>query len=319
MIGRALLLNNYRFSSINVQDKEIPSNQVHTLLVFSAAYMSEAIQKKLAAHVLSGGSLLLAGRVPEYDMEGRECTILADFLKIKSMKMREDGNPVNLSLTMQNMFQEYAEVRTGYAQSYELEEASAVQTLMTVTGTDEITAFLREYPVGKAAVLGTDYICNLEAYRRLLEYLGTTKGLGSTSSYNGLFLSMMKGEKEERLLHILNLDDFDKRSRVIYQGEELFEGQEIEIQSQDGLMLPLNMELDGKFIEYSTAELFERKPEQWTLRLTQLQDVIKLNGTYEVEESGDYYAEYRNDSTYIYSKLDCKRNSFVTVNWKRGE
>jgi len=39
--------------------------------------MGRELQEKLAQYVISGGGLLLYGEIPQFDMEGLECKVLA--------------------------------------------------------------------------------------------------------------------------------------------------------------------------------------------------------------------------------------------------
>ena len=74
---RSMLLNGLRFDALNIQDEPLDVKKTPALVLASADYMSEHVQRKLANWMQAGGRLMLYGEVPQADMEGRPCTILA--------------------------------------------------------------------------------------------------------------------------------------------------------------------------------------------------------------------------------------------------
>ena len=192
---------------------------------------------------------------------------------------------------------------TGHAQTYEVNDC---QPLMVTAHSREITAFLKPLGQGKVLMLGNPYICHLENYRKMLEALGSTPALSEDGPYGGIFMTAMKGENRERFLHMMNLDGFDKKVHLAYEGKPLFDGRAIRIASRRALMLPLEMELDGKTIEYATCEIIGRGADSWTLRLTQEQDVLVFRGTGLVRPSEDYLIQEENGITTVTSRLDAR-------------
>ena len=119
-------------------------------------------------------------------------------------------------------------------------------------------------------------------------------------------MTSMKGENRERYLHMMNLDGFDKQVCVTHEGKPLFDGRQLRLASRRALMLPLEMELDGKFVEYATCEIMGRAGDRWTLRLTQEQDVLVLRGTGLVRPSEDYTVREAQGITTVTSRLDAR-------------
>jgi len=72
----------------------------------------------------------------------------------------------------------------------------------------------------------------------------------------------------ERFIHILNLDGLRKDFYVYEDGERLFGGKKLQLNAQDGVMLPVNMGFSKGVIEYSTAELVNIEERALQFRLT---------------------------------------------------
>lgn len=308
-LTRAALLNNYCFTSIELQDKEIPK-QIRTIVVLSASYMAEQVQKKLADFVKQGGGLLMYGALPVMNMEGETCTILKDLLEVKKVEEISSGSRYWLSAEYREYLKKFAEIRIGFAQTYEVENAL---TLMCTADNYKTCVFEKKAGLGTVIMVSADLNCNLDVVRILLERLKSTPSFAHTCPYHGIFMTMMENKAGEQLLHILNLDTFEKKAILSYQSEELFDGKELTLMSGDGLMLPINLTIDNKKIKYSTAEIYHREKTKWTLRLTQEEDIIVFIGEEIVKETCDYIVEEKNGFTYVTSKKNGKTTEFLDI------
>ena len=309
-VARTLLLNHFRFSAIDVQNKPISPDRVKTLVVFTAAYLSAPIQQKLVDFAKTGGSLLLYGMMPTMDMEGNPCTLLKDALGIGKIHMHHGAHKFWLSVDPVGILERSAEVTAGYAEVYEVENC---QSLMVTAHSREITAFVKDLGAGKVLMMGTPYICHLENYRKMMALLGSFPALSEDDTYGGIFMTAMSGKNRERYLHIMNLDGFDKHIHVTEYNQPLFGGRLLRLASRRALMLPLEMELDGKFLEYATCEIFGREEKAWTLRLTQEQDVLVFRGTGLVTPSENYDIQEENGITTVTSRLDARIHETMTL------
>lgn len=314
--ARGMLLNNFRFTSINIQDKDVSQWDTPVLVVFSATYMDGALQEKLVRFMESGRSVLFYGAMPLMDMEGRPCTILKDALGIGAVKNYTGDGHYYLAVQPVGPLAGCAEVATAYAQTYAIDGAQAI---LETADKHEITAFLKAVGDGKALVMGTHYICHLENLKNLLSWLGAAPGLTQDAAYHGLFMTMDKNDAGEAYLHILNLDGFEKHMHVYYGGEALFEGRQLRIGARDGLMLPLNMTLDGQKIIYTTAEIMAREADHWILRPTQEQDVIVLEGTGRVKPSEAYDICENDGRTVVTSRINGKLEQDIVLEFCREE
>lgn len=309
-VGRSLLMNHFRFTAVDVQNRPIPADKVHTLVAFTGAYLAEAVQRKLVDFASSGGSLFLYGMMPTMDMEGRPCTVLKDALGIGEVKTYHAGFGFWLSVQPVGLLTGSAEVTVGRAETYEV---SGCETLMVTAHSREITAFVKSLGKGKVLMLGNPYICHLENYRKMMACLGSVPALDEDGEYGGVFMTAMRGENRERFLHLMNLDGFDKHIHVTFEGKPLFEGRTIRLASRRGLMLPLEMEVDGRFMEYATCEILERKKNAWLLRLTQEEDVLLFRGTGLVRPDEHYTVQEENGLTRVTSRLDARIHENLTI------
>lgn len=313
-VGRSLLMNHFRFTAVDVQNKPISPHQVHTLVVFTGAYLSAAIQLKLVDFAQSGGSLFLYGMMPTMDMEGNPCTVLKDALEIGNIKNHRSAFGFWLSVQPVGILGDSAEVTTGHAETYEVENC---EPLMVTAHSREITAFVKGLGKGKVLMMGTPYICHLENYRKMMACLGTSPALEEDGPYGGIFMTTMKGKNRERYLHIMNLDGFDKQVHVTFENMPLFGGRALRIASRRALMLPLEMELDGKFVEYATCEIIGREEKKWTLRLTQEQDVLVFRGISLVCPSENYTVLEKNGMTTVTSRLDARIHETLILHFTK--
>ena len=309
-VGRSLLMNHFRFTAVDVQNQPVSPEQVHTLVAFTGAYLSEAVQRKLADFAAMGGSLFLHGMMPTMDMEGNSCTVLKDALQIGNIKTYHSAPGFWLSVQPVGLLAGSAEVTAYRAETYEVENCDS---LMVTAHSGEITCFVKNVGKGKVLMMGTPYICHLENYRKMMACLGTAPALAEDGTHGGIFMTAMKGRNRERYLHMMNLDGFDKHVRVTDGGEPLFGGRTLRVASKRALMLPLEMELDGKFLEYATCEIVGRTQSTWTLRLTQEQDTLLLRGTGIVRPAANYTVREENGRTTVTSNLDGRIHDTVTL------
>ncbi|MBO1004006.1 beta-galactosidase [Pseudogracilibacillus auburnensis] len=312
-MARAMLLMGYRFSSIDIQNKSFSTEDTDVLAIPSAKYMSANIQEKLVGFMKAGGNILLFGEVPQYDMEGHPCTILADALGVKVAGERRDGTDQWLSLYTDGWVTPRAEVRTHFAQILQSESATP---LLKIYGTDEMSALEAEVGKGRAVVIAAAYPCDLVFYKSIFKQLGTRAALTHDFEDHGIFSTSTSNRDGERFIHLMNLDGYDKTLRLSHNGEALFGGKELLLQSKEGVMLPINLKLNIGEIVYSTAEIMNIEEDKIEFHLTQAQDVIAIKSDRKIEESKDYSVEHTEGLTYVRSNKHAKVDSQLIVSFK---
>ncbi|MFG6150139.1 beta-galactosidase [Halobacillus sp. B23F22_1] len=313
-MARAMLLGGYRYGSVDIQNKQIDPVETPVLAVPSASYMAKEVQGKLVSYLTNGGGVLLYGEVPSYDMEGNPCHLLADALEVRSPGMRLAGPAYDLSVYADGWAQDRAEIRVHKAQVFEI--SSQAETIFRVYGTDETCGFDKKVGRGRAIVIATPYTCDLDLFTKALEKLGAKAGLKNDSKYHGVFMTSTANEQGERFLHLLNLDGFDKEMHVYENDVKLFDGRKLELQTKEGIMLPINLTVGEVTIHYATAEIRNVQSNSIHFRLTQSDDVIALKTDRQVIPSEDYTVQQEEDVTYVFSKKHAKIDDQLTVNFQ---
>ncbi|MGP4078776.1 beta-galactosidase [Pseudalkalibacillus sp. R45] len=309
-MARAMLLTGYRFGSVDVQNKPIDPETTPVLVLASALYMDEGVQQKLADYLNNGGSLLLYGQVPTYDLEAEPCTILADALGVQPTGVRRASQHYALSIYGDDWAGSRPEIRTHIAQVFDTGEAVP---LIRVYGSDEVCGFETSVGEGRAIVIGTVYNCNLGFYKEALERLGVKAALQHDCKYHGIFMTSTATKEGERFIHILNLDGFEKELHIYENGTKLFDGRLLELQSKDGVMLPVNVSFGDVKVLYATAEIKNVAEDQIDFRLTQSEDIIAFETDRKIAESNDYVVEMNGNVTYVVSKKHAKVDDHLTV------
>ena len=312
IMGKAMLLANYRFTAVDIQNKPLEVSKTPALALPSAKYMHQAIQQKLVDYVRAGGGVMLYGEVPLFDMEGNPCTIFADALGITYQQdLRDRGHAYGTSLVAQNWAAPRPEVRTHHiAQMFELTKGEAIFTVY-----DEEGACGFDIPLGKGRVIAfaMGYKCDIELFKTALEHLGAKAGLTHDEIEHGIFMTSTINEAKERFIHILNLDGFDKHFHIYDNGVKLFDGRQFTLNSKESIMIPINLNIHGTQIIYATAEITDYDENRIDFRLTQAADVIKLCTDKLVLPSADYTVEIVGADTIITSLKHGKVDDQLTV------
>lgn len=308
---KALLLSQYSFGGVNLQGKEPLIHQTKMLYVLSASYMDRTVQIRLKDFVKCGGTLLLYGRLPVLDMEGNECRILADMLEVEHITFVTEQELPAMSIKPVGVLEQYAEVRTNYVELY---KGNNLISLMELCVEGGLCAFEKSINSGRVVVIGTDYICNIDAIKTLMIHLGIENILSHTCDYHGILMSISKAkDTDERFLHVLNIDSFTKKCKIYYNDTVLFEGKEMYLGSRDAYLLPLNLKINQYVLLYSTAEIYRYNDAYIQFRLTQPQDEMVFEGVVLFRQSENYGTVYKNGNTYVRSKLDGRIEEFLTV------
>jgi beta-galactosidase len=312
IMARAILLAGYRFGSVDIQNKFLSAKQTPVLALPSARYMSAEIQRKLVDYLYEGGSILLYGEVPLYDMEGNECTILSDSLGVKPKGIVRDAHNYYLSIYADNWAAPRPEVRTHFAQVFETE---GVTPILKVFGTDEVCSFETKAGKGRAIIIAAAYPCDISLFTSALDRLGAKANLTHDCEDHGIFMTSTSNDSGERFIHLLNLDGFDKEFHLFENGEPLFDEKKITLQSKDGMMLPVNILLEEGKIVYSTAEICKIDKKSIEFRLTQAQDVIIFESSMEVAPSDHYSIEKVDQRTIVTSRKHAKVDDHLLVSF----
>ena len=289
-MARAMLLAGYRFGAVDVQNKPVHPAETPVLALLSARYMDGALQRKLADYLEQGGSVLLYGEVPLFDMEGEPCAVLADKLGLRHLNDHKDSSEYFPSVLTESWAAPRPEVRTAFAQTFEA--GTGTDVLMRLYGNGEACGFDVRAGKGRAVVVTARLRTDIALFRTMLEKLGATPGLTHDHQHHGIFMTSTATPGGERFLHLLNLDGFDKTFRIYANGSPLLDGREFTLASKDGVMLPVNLSLpNGVRIAHGTAEIMAIGENEVTFRLTQREDRIVFDTAREIVPCEDYTVE----------------------------
>lgn len=279
IMGRAMLLGGYRFTGIDVQNKSLDPERNKAIVLPSARYMAESIQKKLVTYMHAGGTVLLYGEAPTFDMEGTPCNELLAAAGVQAVGVKRAEEGYYLSVIAKGIAAPRPEVRTHFAQLFSGEN---IEPIFELYGSNEISSFQQRIGQGKLIVIGNAYRCDIELFQTLLTSVGAPPKLSHDYKHHGLFLTTTKGKEGERFLHVLNLDGFEKRFGVYENKEQLFGGKEIHLGARDGLLLPINVMYGDVRVCYSTAEVKRVSDKKMTLEAvaTGLKHVYKRRNSH---------------------------------------
>ncbi|MDR0298962.1 MAG: beta-galactosidase [Streptococcaceae bacterium] len=251
---RSLLLLGYRFDAVDIQNHEIKSKN---LIIATSEYLSANLQQKLVDFVKAGGNLILYGVLPRFDDKGENSTILIDALGIKPVEKRFDGDYKSLSVVPVGDFSDFAEVRTYFAQLIEIAHKNTTEIFLKEKTTGKVTAAITELGKGKVAFLTTTYSSNLSFFERLMEKLNIKHGLSHNFEDHGILMGTSQNQSREKMLHLYNLDGFEKEFQIFENGQVLFDGGKIRLDSHRALMLPINQ----RGIVWATGEIAQDNSE----------------------------------------------------------
>jgi beta-galactosidase len=281
--ARAILLAGYRFGAIDVQHRSLEPAETPVLVLTSAMFMEPALQRKLVVYLQAGGRMLLCGRVPIRDMEGRPCTILSDALGLSHKEIRTAGDRFYPSVCATGWAGGRTEVRVGVMQLLESERGDVL-----LYDYDSGTACGFDIPTGAghAIVVATDYPCDIDLYRAALERLGATAALRHDSGVPGVVVLSSRNRDGERVVHVLNLTGADATVRLRHEGDPLLADRALSVSAHRGLMVPLDVRFAGGRILYATGEIAELGPDTATFRLSGPDPAIALETTRPVRADG---------------------------------
>ncbi|MCF6471784.1 glycosyl hydrolase [Nonomuraea sp. MG754425] len=264
ILARALLLAGFSFPAVNLQSPAAALPEV--IVLAGATTLGTGVQQRLADHVRGGGRLLLAGVLPQRDVDGSPCTILADALGLRA------GPAVH-----------------GSAESFPSVRAAGlsevrVEVFQPLTGEGEILAadVASGAPVGmavragrgRAVVLTCDYPCHLDFWRSLLARLDVRPRHTHDAPVPGLIVTSTADAAGRRLIHLINVAPVEQTFTLHRHGEPLFGGSPIRLAARSGAMLPE----DVGPVAWSTCELAGASGDGVLLRRRHAAEAALVNG-----------------------------------------
>jgi beta-galactosidase len=189
--------------------------------------------------------------VPERDLDGSPCTVLADALGIRGGEVVRDSGHYFPSLVAQGWAQPWPEMRAGWVQHLEHERGDVVLTDVygAVCGVD--------VPLGdgRAIVLAAQVPSDPVLFDRALSSLGVTPGLRLETQWPGVFATTTSTDDGQRALHVLNTSGAPATVTVALDGTPIAAGATLHVPPRSGHILPLGLDVAGRRLDWASAEI----------------------------------------------------------------
>jgi beta-galactosidase len=257
-LWHSLLLAGFRFGAVNLQD---PTARLPSLVCLgSGVYLDEPVQRRLVEFLESGGRLLQLGPVPQLDLEGRPCHILAEALGVSAGETVLGGTRLFPSVRSTADAPRIPETRVGWLQevvkSSGLQGAdSSIHPILTdVDG--RICGVETTVGSGRAILLAAEVPAMPAFFTALVARLGIEPGLRLTTSVPGVVALTSRSPRGDRLLHLLNPTGFAAEVAITLDGQEVT-GEGWSVPARSGHIVPLRLKTGCGLIEGATSELLE--------------------------------------------------------------
>lgn len=248
-LARSALLRGYRFDAVDLRrPRPRPDGEGRRVLMLATSrHLDPLVQTHLVEHVEAGGSLLLLGPLPEKDLEGRPCRILAHAIGVQAGELRRDSPHHYPSVRGEAAAAALGETRVSWFQ--ELRVPAGTPLLRTVDG--EVCGADLTVGAGRAVLLAAGLASHPRLFGELLESLGSGRGLALSSDVPGVFALSTRDEEGGRMLHLLNVTGYRPRVRIVLDGEEI----DLEPAPHTGYLLARGLRIGGVEVLAANAEI----------------------------------------------------------------
>lgn len=268
-IGKGLTLNNITYEGYDIKrEAKIDVNKVKSLWMMSSHWMDKDVQEKLVQYVNEGGKLVLFPALPTMDMQGNPCTILLDALNVEIK-----DSFWHKYVIIDGMDQ----VGGGYIETYKGENLQGFA--WPEEKPNDCCAFEKHVGQGKVVVFGLglelEHYFKDEIVKKLAERVDNHPSTNRNDYIDVSFRSIP--DTQTKFMFIQNYDEYEKTMVFDCFEETLFDGHELTVGARNGLILPLNYELNKEIkIIYSTCELVDKKANEISVFCKQNTEIIKL-------------------------------------------
>ncbi len=203
--GRSLWLSllhaGFRFGATDLQSPA-SGPLPRTVAISTGRVLDSAVQRRLIEHLGSGGALLLLGRLPDRDTEGRPATELAEALGLRSgIELTSSGERF-CSVVGSGALSPFPELRVARLDELLSSTHSDESLLRDVDG--HRCGLWTDAAGGPAVVITAELPSNPGLFGALLDLLGARPGLALETSVPGVLALTGRTSRGERLLHLIN-------------------------------------------------------------------------------------------------------------------
>ncbi len=274
-----LLLLHYQFAGVWLEHINHEEIKHKLLIVNTAKYMSKQNQMALINHLKNDGKAIFVGDLPVFDMIGHPLTLLVDYLGIKPINNYFDWTYPLLTLTSDIKIFGENEFRSFIAQTIETQDDG----LFKLFPSNEKVGFKHKNLIW----ITSNYPGHLVYTQSLMTWLNI-KPKTQIADQNGHLLSIVQSNASSAFIHLLNLEHHQQTIHLHHCNQSLFDGHDVELLPQEGLMLPINLHINKDCILYSTLEIQSYTHTQYNIVSNHKEGHLKIRTVRKLLPSDQY-------------------------------
>ncbi|MBN9106758.1 MAG: beta-galactosidase [Propionibacteriaceae bacterium] len=283
-LARSALSLGLQFDAVWLERDEPRPGAV--LMLATSRYLAAPVQQRLLDHVRSGGSLLMLGRLPELDLAGEPCRILADALDLQVAGEYQERRGYYPTAVARAWAEPWPDHKVPW-----LAELDAGRGQVFLTDHDGRPCGV-EVPLGEGTVihLAAEVASNSELFGRALRRLGVRGRLRLKTDVPGVFALITADSTGQRLLHLVNVTGHQPQVGLRFRGTDLGT---LRLAPRSGLMLPLGLRTASGTIEWADAEVQELGADRVRFGVGHQPDgssVVRVTGAPPIVEGADVTA-----------------------------
>jgi len=320
-VWRLLAAANLSFTVIDVYEQPLIDPLLIPSLWFATTTHLDAVtQQVLVQYVADGGNLIIGPQLPQFDLDGSACSILADSMHVNILEEKTGYRVVRIA-DIPSVFcrQHLVLANLEGCEAWGHEEGNPTA----------VVASLHRLGSGSMLVLGVglthEYGYQVDVIRSIASRMGIHSQ--TVCSHPQAIVTLRQGPKGS-FVSLINVTEDDLWTTVTISGHCAFGSCEILVPARSGALLPLQYQVcDELFIEYSTAEVTIQNVsadsvdimlsiygEQAVMKLSTEWRVKESTAGYQIEEFENHLRirvtpEYRNIRSDVHICLE--KNSIV--------
>ncbi len=263
-IARGLALTHRPFAALDLCRAALDVTRHPLLWAMLDQTCEAAVQRKLVDYVEAGGKVVIVGRLPREDENGRPCTLLRDALAV----VTANSDPPFTSRLITAF--DYDDVPVSFVETY---AGDFAEVWATYAGAP--VGFTQRLGQGTVMLLGAALAANTLEDLDIVEQIASRMGcapLFTLGDWADVHLS--RGERGS-FLFANNYQDDPVETTVASRGEALFGGHPLRLPARRGLILPLEWQLRPDItLHYATAEVTGIREDAAGLTITLSQDTF---------------------------------------------
>ncbi len=258
------LIRGYQPDCVNIQKHKVDPNKIKVLMIPVSKYMTKSAQENIVDYAKAGGKLILVGEPTEYDINGNECRILSDYLKLSI-----DPDYVAKKFT--------TAVPSGYLEglvSTFVYDSGAIvskhpnESILDIYDSNSSCGLHIKTEDSEVVFISCAYRVDQEGFDIIFDKLGLSANITFDRADIGTYAFINECD-DEQIITLMNFDETKRNVAISYKGHELFGGDKISLSGRCCKFLPLNLKYDNFTIAYSTEEIKNISSSEVTFKLTE--------------------------------------------------